>query len=709
MELDKINFKKTDYKQLIKQLKENQFNTPSNAIKKKILKELEESVLRADYLVSRNTLIVSVFYDCEGTLNYIRRKGILRYSRYTNKKCIVKPLATEVIEICKEFGCNSKKVLSYFESIINLASVLDSYNAFERHILGEFRVFERKYKNKSIIKTLLSLTDYLFLSGHCPKNASNLSEITNRTKEDISASVSFLIHFYTQRVNTTDIDTTFVAVDYIKSGEISSLIIPACYYSDFKEFEIMIDHFDYSCQKEDSGLYIKPPFEDFEKSIRAGYIRTELQQYNDLFEIKEAVSFEDFVTQINSIKEFKFFKLIKTHNYPRYILEIPEPVIDFIIEHFIKPDELFKDEVLYLSLVFKEQILKKEHLSLIKIKDDLTLFEFIKVRRMFLLLYHMFSQEIHNVEQIDTELLLRSLIPVFPTELFYLFMEKLLSTEKVESFLDLVYWEPNCDFIFDLQYHSILFLNEHFLIPLSIFSQSNAIRNLFASEYKQPNSKIHNTGDALVEKLMDIFNEVFIRSFAETEINSTDIDICAIVDDTLFVFECKHTLHPVSSHDLRRTYDHIKKAETQLDKIIQCFERGELLDILKRKLKIETNKIKRIVPCIILSNRLFNGNIFKYPIRNINEVGNILKTGRMRTNSGTFCVWKDSSLTLEFMLDYFSLNCKLTTMLMDSLSKETLTFDFAEPKILFDTYYLDSEVALPKLDEFTKGFKKYDD
>jgi len=86
----------------------------------------------------------------------------------------------------------------------------------------------------------------------------------------------------------------------------------------------------------------------------------------------------------------------------------------------------------------------------------------------------------------------------------------------------------------------------------------------------------------------------------------------------------------------------------------------------------------------------------------------MLTTGSMRTEFGTFKVWSSESLSIDFMLDYFSLTNKLTTLLMDSLSKKTLTYEYAEPKILFDMYYLDSEVALPKLKEFTKRLKRVD-
>ncbi len=709
MDFDKINYKKIDKTILKNYLLDTKTIAPSKKIIKELLKKIELSVINGDYLIARNTLLVTIFYAPDETFDLIRKRGLFRYSRYVNKKCIVKSLATELIEICQDYGRYSSKTFAYLDSIISYSTVLDSYNAFERHIIEELKRFERKYKDKSIIKTLLSAADFLFLSGFYPKTNTDLSEISNRPKEDISAAVSFLIHVYTDRIRSDNINTGFVSEDYIKSGDIGRLIIPACYYSDFKEFEVMIDHFNYRCNLKGEHLYIKPPFEEFEKSIRAGYIRTKLQQINDRVNTFDAVSLEEFVEKINEQEKFKFFKLTETHNYPRYRLELPEPIYDYIVEQFIKPDNLFKEEVDYLSLIFKEQLLNPDDLNKIIVKEDLTLYDFIKIRRVLIFFYMMFAKEIYKIEKVDTELLLRSLIPVYLFDQFYEFLGKLLPVGKIDSFLDIVCWEPGSDFVFDLQYHPIIYLNNSFIIPLSIFANSNSIRNLFASEYKQSNTGLLNSGEALVALLKGTFDKIGIQAHSEISIGNTDIDVCVIYQDILFVFECKHTLHPVSSYDLRTTYDYLRKAESQLDKINESDQEGKLLKILERKIGINPNGIKKIVSSIVLSNRLFNGNSFKYPVRNINEVINMLTKGILRTDNGSYNVWKSKSLTIDFMLDYFSLDNKMTTLLMDSLSKRTMTYEFAKPKILFDSYYLDSTVAIPKLNEFTEKFEKIDE
>ena len=320
----------------------------------------------------------------------------------------------------------------------------------------------------------------------------------------------------------------------------------------------------------------------------------------------------------------------------------------------------------------------------------------------------MFTKEIYKKEKIDTGLLFRSLIPVYPETTFYTFIEKLTSIQNIESFLDIACWEPGMKILFDLQYHPILFLNNHFIIPLSVLINSNSIRNLYASEYKQNNKNLFSDGtfDVLVEKLHASFANAKIQSFKQTSVPKTDIDLFAIYDNTLFLFECKQSLLPVSVFDLRTIYDYIQKAEMQLDFLNFEWSNGNLKEELENKCNIDLKTITQVVCCIVLNNRLFNGNVFRYPIRNINEIENILERGTMRTNEGVFRLWKSNELSLSDLLEYFSLNSSLVKLLFDSVSVRTITYKLTNPNIEFDSYYMDSEVAIPLVNEFTSRLER---
>jgi len=709
-----LNLRKVKKEDLIKSLIEKDFEVPTGKDKKDIQNIIIASIERGTYLIARNALILGLYFDLEETFNKIRKGGIFRYSKYTSKRCMVENLVTDILELNEKLGFVDEDCIKYLNSIKNLSNLHNSYTKIHEFIQDEINFFKNKYKGKSLIKTLLSYIDFLFLSNHYPASVTDLTEISSRNKEDICSAVSYLIYLISNKYSLNITDTRLIAEEYIKSGEIGRIIIAACFISDFKEFEILIDHFNYECIVCEDKLKIIPPFENFEKSIRIGYIREHLQYFNDFIKAEKTeednrvVSLEGLVDELNKMEEFKFFKYTESHNYPRYIVEIPEPIYDIIIEKLFKPDLLFKEEVLYLAKVFKEQLLNPDSLRQIKIRENFTLLDFIKIRRVFSLLYLLFTKQIFKNENIDHEVLLRSLIPVYQEEIFYNFIEKLTSTENINDFLDIVCWEPGLDILFDLQYHPIIFIAHHFIMPLTILVNSNSIRNLFASEYKQNNKNLFLDGsiDALVEKLSKSFDEAGIQNFSQTSIPNSDIDLLAIFEDTLFLFECKQSLHPVSTFDLRTTFDYINKAEKQLDYLNQEYLNGNLTDLLEKKYKIDLKGIKNIVSCVVLSNRLFNGNAFKYPIRYISEIENFLTNGRMRTNEGEFWLWKTDKLLLSDLIEYFSLNSKLVKLLFDSVSVRTLTYKLSNPPILFDSYFLSSEKAIPLLNDFTSKLRK---
>ncbi|AFD05307.1 hypothetical protein [Solitalea canadensis] len=703
MHVHDINLKKISKEILIEYLIKNVLIKPAKRELKEILTKIERSISNADYLTTRNGLIISIYFNYDETFKIIKRKGLFRYSKYINQKCIVKNLALDLLEICDRFGCLTDKTKIYLNSIITFSPILESYKDIDKFIIQEIKRFETNYPNKSLIKTLVSFVDFLFLVDHMPNKVNDLMDLNCRTKEDISAAVSFLTFFYSDRIKNKNVNITFISEEYILSNEISKLLIPVCFLLDYKDFEVQFDHFDYYCVLKNDKLFIAPPFENFEKAVRLGYIRTEIQYLNDrLKNENNALSIEDFTKDISNLEGYDFFKYTETYNYPRYSLQIPENFYDHLINSFVKSNELFKEEVIYLASVFKEQLLNPADLEGIKLKNDLSLFDIIKIRRLFLILYQFFSKEIYKKEKKGSDLLFRSLIPVLSEKNLATHLQKVVSEDKADAFLDIVCWESNLDSFLDLQYHPILYFDGYFLIALSVLSNSNFVRNIYASEYKRGNVSLLKDGenDPLLIKLANSFSEAKIQCYIETKIENTDIDLCAIYENTLFIFECKHNLHPVSPFDLRTTFDYIKKAENQLDKITNSFNNGHLINTLEAKHHISLSKVDRIQCCIVLSNRLLNGNIFKYPVRNINEIDNMLTRGVMKTEFGEFWLWKEKKLSLDFLLNYFSIESELTTLHFESLSQEIVTYELSTPKLETVTYFWEYNKAIISLKRY---------
>ncbi|WP_422091926.1 hypothetical protein [Tenacibaculum ovolyticum] len=716
MNIEGINLTKIKTPDFIEYLSKNQIKKPSNSEFKRILKEFNICIEKGKFKLSLNTLILILFLNSKQSIEFIRKKGIFRYSKYKGKKCIIADLISQILSLNKDFLNLSSYELNYLHSILNFSNSHNTYTSVDKFILKEVKRFELYYKEKSFLKTLLTFIDFLFLSNHNTTSKIDLLSIKSRSKESISMAISYLIYFISERTPSLLKDTNKANIPYINTSEFQNLIVLVCTVQDFKEFEILIDNFNYSCIKNENNIRLKAPKKDFEKSIKLGYIKSDLQSFNDVLNSKTlndetVLSIEDLVEELYSIEKNDIFQYTESNNYPRYRIVMPEPVIDFFIENYFIKDILFKDEIIYLSHINKEQLLHPNNLDSIIIKGDLTLFDIVKFRRFFSFFYELFTKKLFEYKKITNEVLLSSLIPTITEDELYNYLERFSTRDKVDSFLDIVTWEPEMDIIFDLQYHPLLFINDSFLIPLTIFHHSNFVRNLFASEYKKNNKQLLSDGtfDVLVNELSISFSKSKIENYSETSLPKSDIDLFAIYDDTLYVFECKHSLQPVNSFDLRTTFDYIKKAEKQLDYVQKLYYEGVLIQLLENKHNINLSNINKIVCTIVLSNRLFNGNVFKYPVRYINEIKNIINEGIIKTEKGNFRLWTGDTLSNSDLTEYFSLKSNLVKLLFDSVTEEILVYDLIQPPLEVETYSMNMKYAVNKLDEFTSTLKKIDD
>lgn len=712
-----VNLRKANPSTITQKLTNGYFRKPSAKDQRELQNTAITSVKNGVYILSMNTILIGLFFNYTKTIKGLKKSGALRYSNFIGKKCILKQLLEDLIEQNKTLNVFTDEDLSYINSVVNLSFTIGSYKRLTISIQQEIDRFKSNYKGRSLIKSLMAFTDYLFLYDYQPGSINDVSDINQRPKEDISSAISYLIFFISNRQKIRPADILLVSEDYILNGEIGKIIILACLLSDLKDFELRVEHFGYRCEVDVKKATIIPSSEEFEKSIRLGFIRHQIQGINDtsltLEQIKgeNLISIENIVENLSSIENLSFFKVSNTHGYSRYVIEIPEPIYDKIIQDLFIPNILFKEEQIYLAKAFKEQLLTLDDLENIKIQDNLSLLEFIKIHRVFILFFNLFKHHLNKTGSQDEDLTLRSLIPVYDQKAFYNLIEKFTSIENIDSYLDVCCWEPELDVLFDIQYHPILFFNESFMISLSVLANSNYLRNLFASEYKKNNPNLLKDGsnDRLVDKLSSAFSRQRIINLKQVPLPNGEIDLVVIYGKIIFFFECKHSLHPASFFDLRTTFDHIKKAETQLDYINKVFQEKSLNKIIMDKYQIDLSEVEYACSSIVVSNRMFNGDVFRYTVRNINEIENLLNEGVVRTKDGEFLLWETNCLSLNDLTNYFGRSNQILDLMYSSLSCKREIYDMTNPEIEFQTYYLDIDKADNLMEKFTSGLRKLND
>lgn len=705
MEFAGVNLKKANVIELIQS-----YDQGSTLITKINFTELKriihQSTLEGLYKIALNSIVLGICYSTNKTFKFIKQTGIFRYSNYVNKKCIVSNLAKEILKLRSHLKIEEVEI-DYLNSIISIEQSLSIFNDFNSTIISEANKFYKKYQDRSLIKSLITYADMLFLTGHNVDRNLPLNELNYWSKEDLCSGISYLIYYLCEKFPPEN--TWPIAEKYILDGEVRIMVMAATLQASLKEIEIEIQDLNYKCVDEDKAKIIKPPFEDVEKSIRLGYIRTEIQSYNDvssLFQTFEgrALSLESVVEKIYQSAGDEIFVYTDSYNFPRYVIRFIEPLYDLIVEKLLNDRILFQEEYYYLSYVFKELLLNEEDLEKIKIRSNLNLLEIIQMRRILCFFFLLFSTKIYEKHKNLNEVVIRSLVPTYTKVSLFRYFEKFTTIEKFESFMDVLTWRPESETIFDLQYHPLVEFNGWIHVPLSMFAASSFVRNVFASEYKRKNKALHNDGSRLVTTLTRSLNTVSqIITYSNIALNDCEIDVAAIWDDTIFIFECKQALHPTSIYDLRTTHDYILKAEGQLERIVRAFHNKTLQRTFEQKHLVSIHGVRKIIPCIILSNRMFNGDTYKYPVRNIHEATNMIKTGVFRAEYGDFTLWGGETLTLSFLIQYFSKGSSLVNYFFNSLSPKDTIYPFFTPPLIRKSYFFKYDEALEKMKSFTEN------
>ena len=104
-----------------------------------------------------------------------------------------------------------------------------------------------------------------------------------------------------------------------------------------------------------------------------------------------------------------------------------------------------------------------------------------------------------------------------------------------------------------------------------------------------------------------------------------------VVERHLLLIECKNAFHPCGVHELRRSYEQLRKARKQLDRLRQVLEREEDRRRLGRDLQWDLGEVDEIRTCVVTGNRIFNGyTIGQHPVRPVYELINMVVEGKIR-------------------------------------------------------------------------------
>ena len=149
-----------------------------------------------------------------------------------------------------------------------------------------------------------------------------------------------------------------------------------------------------------------------------------------------------------------------------------------------------------------------------------------------------------------------------------------------------------------------------FLVPIGVVANCNVMRNaLQRSRFRfDSGAKMDPLGDRLVT----IFSEVGVPAKAKIKIRyggaEVEADVLAVVENHLFAFECKNSLHPCNTYELRQSYDYILKAAAQLDNFQRLFADEKFRRLVSNLTGFDVASCVGFTTCIVTGNRMFSGH-----------------------------------------------------------------------------------------------------
>jgi hypothetical protein len=239
-------------------------------------------------------------------------------------------------------------------------------------------------------------------------------------------------------------------------------------------------------------------------------------------------------------------------------------------------------------------------------------------------------------------------------------------------------------------------------LPLGILTNSNLCRNLLqAIGFRFDSESSEDPIVLAMEKCLEP-NSSITKTNVNYSFNGVkgEIDVLAVIDDCIFIFECKNSLHPCNPFELRTTYDYIQKAANQLNRFCDLWKQESFRQYLVTKIKAGNPLPSQLCMCIVTGNRMFSGLREQgHSVRPIHELCNIIRTGeisldlydfsdqRLARESVSIKLWKKDRFSAEDLLNYIQED-SLHKCYFNSMEKFEYSIRLNKNLLVQETYLL---------------------
>lgn len=675
-------------------------DTPAEEIKM-VLETLSDHYKSNRHREAVATLLALLITGGDKVLSKMRRTSMFRASTYKYKIGALQKSVEACLSAASVLNLSSEKV-RYLNSVRSLLTVAPQANRLRESLIMRLRA-----RKIYAIKTLFVYVNQLFSQNWESSQYEDSDTIKHWSSEDLASAFSYLLILFKGEFgfdnamwNRTDencgrpLESVYVAL-LVDAAKITLLL----------DAEILIDGLPYEALTTGSAVVVRSIEPAFEKSVRLGYIQSDLQvAIRALHLVRQAREnagpplIRDFLQQAIDAGLVDL-AVIKEKPLPRIVLMLPD------VNRFYSPfstDYLYLEEValLYEAGVESFQIEAGPNLP---ISGSLTSIDVLKVQRFFRLVDAMYRGKLSEVQDDikRAELTVRSTIPVIKREHLVQVLERIVPRDKVESILEMVTMTGSEKHV-DIQYKPLIAVADSLIVAPAIFSKSNLIRNIVVG------NKLRTAATTLVDPMQNAVVEALTQANFLVRANFTfnisgarETDILCIRDGYIFVFECKNSYHPCSPHELRTSYEHLKTAEKQLS-IRKAWLRKE--DNQKKLLKWlgwDVSPTASVHTGIITANRLFNGfSMDGHPVRQAHELINVLLRGEVRSTDDDTRIrfWRDELFHSHDLIDYLS-GKAIIEVQNENLQPFSRIVRIGDAALEFSTYIMETQKAAEAMRE----------
>ncbi len=614
-----------------------------------ILKEVRGNLERQRVGRATNWLVLGFRIGGDAFLAQVRRIGLLRPSKYGFQANTLYRVTQTLYQYAEALQL-SHSARRYLRSAATLSSLAGRVLQRQQSIIKFLRT------NRLVaLKGLLAAVDFMFMWETTADKTANTGDVDFYSKEDLAEGLSLIFNLFEVNCGLTDRDVSLLDAEKVSSNQYAPILVDACHIRKFQEWEILVDILGYEFTSDEEGhqMVLSLPDIPLAKSLRLGYIQSNMQAHahhsgmekHQAMLLREAA--EDFYKSFGD----RFVEYV-AEPLPRYRFHMPL-VPDFL--KIISDDTFFREEVFIVSAAAKENLAAFDEILKFTVYVDLSLFELLKVQRLFSFLRFYIAAHLAEVIRKDRILVFRSLVPRFERRDLVAMLGRVIPEHKVPHVIDLLSWKPKSGCVFDIQYQPFISLGDIVTIPVNILAASNIVRN----SLQLLRERIH--GPKQEDPVTNFVEDVLKRAQWDTKSQleyafggvNGEVDLLCYMGSTLFVFESKNSLHPCNMHEIRTSLDHILRAAAQLRRFVALQERVGFWRYMSSRTGWPLSVQTTLVTCIVTGNRMFTGyRLEGSPVRSVHELVGFLNDGTVRMGDQVRKFWKADTLTAEDLIAY---------------------------------------------------------